>query len=264
MRVKIIFSVILLCFSKVSLLGENLAEEATNQISRIRQLQLENDYSPTNYNARGTANTFIIRPINQFDANSLIPYSQLVRIKFPLFVTYPYSRTSFASYSTGDMQIFDLLVLHEDQKLRVGFGGIAILPTATKVQAGQGKWQAGPAFGFTYSGIPKWQFSLLAQNPISFAGLSDQPSQFTLLFKPAIVRHFARNWYVTSDAEWTLYWSTKQFQIPVNLGVGKIITLKKSQQKINVCVEAEWMAYHRTPLVVPKFTMQFCLSFLFE
>lgn len=248
-----------------SLFGD-VAEEATNQITRIAQIQLENDYSPSCYYANGTTNTFYVKPIFRLAANSLIPLPQFVRIKAPVVTTLPYSTSSspitFASTSTGDTQLLDLLIFRDDKKLRIGLGLIGVLPTSTVVQAGQGKWQIGPAFGLSYTGIPHWQFSLLLQNPISFAGISRLPFQNSLYFKPSAVFNFFHNWYFISDAEWTLDWSRRQYQIPLNFGIGKIVTLAK--KKYNCCIEAEWMAYQHTNQVIPKFTIQFCLSFLYE
>jgi len=257
------FVLLLSLVKSQALSSDSLAEEATLVVTRIEMLEFEDDLSITTYNAHGSSNSFYIKPTYQFPTAEKIGYDQLVRIKSPLFVTYPKSKTTFASYSTGDTQIFDLLVLKDNNVFRLGLGFVAIIPTATKVQAGQGKWQLGPAFGFSYTGIPRWQFSLLAQNPNSFAGISKLPKQRTVLFKPAIVWHFTRNWYVTSDAEWTLYWSRRQYQIPVNFGIGRIVKLLPSEQKVNISAKAEWMAYHHTPQVVPKFTAQISLAFLF-
>jgi hypothetical protein len=258
--------ILLLCLGIYGSLYGNTAMEATNQISRITQIQIENDYSPSCYYAHGTTNTFYLRPIFRITPNRWIPVTQFIRIKALPVTTLPYSTDStpvtLASTSTGDTQFLDLFLFHDDQVYRAGVGFIAIIPTATVVQAGQGKWQAGPAFGFSYTGIPHWQFSILAQNPISFAGISRLPFQNTLLFKPSIVFNVTEEWYLISEAEWTLDWSQNQYQIPVNIGIGKIITFAK--KKYNLCVEAEWMAYQHTNQVIPKFTVQVTLAFLYE
>lgn len=254
----------LCCISGI--LQGNTAEEATNQITKITQIQIENDYSPSCYYAHGTTNTFYLRSISRVAPNRWIPVTQFIRIKALPVTTLPYSTQSSpitkASTSTGDTQFLDLFLFRDDNILRAGVGFTGILPTATTVQAGQGKWQIGPSIGLSYTGIPRWQFSLLAQNPVSFAGISRLPFQNTLLFKPLIVFNVTEDWYVISEAEWTLDWSRNQYQIPVNFGVGKIVTFAK--KKYNLCIEAEWMAYQHTNQVIPKFTIQFTFAFLYE
>jgi len=89
------------------------------------------------------------------------------------------------------MQLFDLFVLPwpaRETGLRLGVGPMFVFPTATHRLAGQGSWQAGPAFGAVYKGTPRLLLALLVQNPISFAYTEDarQP-QNTLLVQPAAI-----------------------------------------------------------------------------
>ncbi len=256
--IKLIFTLFL---STVANLLGTLSEEATAPVTRKEQLQFENDYSPSNYGAKGTQNNFYIKPLFLVPPNQWSPYTQQIRWKF-VMGTLPNSRTTVAAFSTEDTQFYDLFVIINHEKFRFGIGPMAILPTASKLQAGQGKWQLGPAFGISYTPIPKLQLGLLAQNPISFAGVSNLPDQNTLYFKPSIVYHFKHDWYISSDAEWTIVWNRRQIQIPVNFGIGKIITI--GTQKINLGIAAEWMAYQKATGVNPKFTTQLTFNLLFD
>lgn len=251
---------LLLLLTGSSLYG-TVAEEATNPVTKIEQLQFENDYSSSNYGAKGTQNNFYFKRVVLLPKNSFSSYRQQIRWKFEMG-TLPKSKTTVAAFSTEDTQVYDLFVVIDHERFRFGVGPMAILPTASKLQAGQGKWQLGPAFGFSYTPIPKLQFGILAQNPISFAGVSSLPHQNTLYFKPSIVYHFIRNWYVSTDAEWTIVWNRRQIQIPINFGIGTIVTI--AGQKINLGIAAEWMAYQKATGVNPKFTTQLTCNFLFE
>ena len=52
--------------------------------------------------------------------------------------------------------------------LLVGIGQTVVFPAATSRSAGQGAWQAGPAFGVICSGIRGLLLGFIAQNPIGF------------------------------------------------------------------------------------------------
>lgn len=148
---------------------------------------------------------------------------------------------------------------------RWGIGPAAIFPTATTLDAGQGKWQMGPALGISVLKFTGWQFGFLAQNPIAFAGNSHKSRQNYLLFQPFIIYHFEKNSYFISNGEWTIDWLQKNKQIPINLGGGHIFRL--GSFKIDAELQFQWMAYQnasKTQGFVPKCTFQFSFNFLFD
>jgi len=87
-------------------------------------------------------------------------------------------------------------------------GPTFVFPTATSKSAGQGAWQAGPALGGIYTGIPGLLIGFVAQNRISFAYTSPKrPPQNTLEFQPVFALHLWGKWYLRSaDANWTMGW----------------------------------------------------------
>src|SRR5208337_105204 len=107
------------------------------------------------------------------------------------------------------MQLFDLAVSPwppAETGLRFGLGPTFVFPTATSKSAGQGAWQAGPAFAAVYTGVPWLLAGFLLQNPITFAYTSrTRPPQSTMEFQPALLVHVWRGWYLRSaDATWTI------------------------------------------------------------
>jgi hypothetical protein len=82
------------------------------------------------------------------------------------------------------MQLLDLAVPPWPSKetgLKFGLGPTFLFPTATSKFAGQGAWQAGPAFAVVHTGVPRMLIGFLLQNPISFAyTLPDRLPQNTL------------------------------------------------------------------------------------
>jgi hypothetical protein len=76
------------------------------------------------------------------------------------------------------------------------------------VRAGQGAWQAGPAFAGVYTGVPRLLVGFLLQNPISFAYTSpNRRSQNNLAFQPVALFNLWDGWYLRSaDATWIYGW----------------------------------------------------------
>src|SRR4029079_13445924 len=111
----------------------------------------------------------------------------------------------------GDMQLFDLAVIPwpgKESGLLMGVGPVFHFPTGTHTSAGQNSWQAGPAFGAIYKGIPRILAGCLIQNPISFAYTTgDAKPQNAFLFQPVLLGYIGRGFYLKSaDATWTMSW----------------------------------------------------------
>jgi hypothetical protein len=67
--------------------GSSLAEQATNPVSNLLQIQIQNSYSWDNYNSSGDGNTFVFQPVIPIS----LPFKAV-----PLWVsrtTLPYVRT---------------------------------------------------------------------------------------------------------------------------------------------------------------------------
>jgi len=150
---------------------EKLEQDFTDPLTTLPQILFRDSYSPATYGTHVQTNQAIIRPIiPRIPANTLLPFVQLVRPTFAV-VTVPSarggSRTEF-----GDVALFDIAVLpwpKRESGFLVGIGPTFVFPTATSKSAGQGAWQAGPAFGLIYMGIRGLLIGAVVQNPISFA-----------------------------------------------------------------------------------------------
>ena len=135
-------------------------------VDHQRQLHASN-YGPcTNVQTNQT----IIRPIiPRVPPDTLLPFTQLIRPTFAL-VTVP-SRRGGSRTEVGDLQLFDLAVLPWLDRRKTGSldGSRTDLCVShgDVESAGQGSWQAGPAFGAVYTGIPGLLVGFIAQNPIS-------------------------------------------------------------------------------------------------
>jgi hypothetical protein len=238
-----------------------LAEEFSDPLTTLPQVFVQDAYTPVNYGVSSSANRVIARVIvPRVPRYSLFPFVQLVRPSFSL-VTVPTGRGGTRT-AFGDVQLFDLAVVPwpgRETGFVVGVGPVLVFPTATAREAGQGAWQAGPAFGAIHRGFPGWLLGCLVQDPISFAYTSpDRRPVGTLLVQPVVLRHLWRGLYAKSaDATWTYGWrSGSSLTIPLSFGLGWVI-LRPGLPPVNLFVSGEWMAYRRDAAGAPQTTVRF-------
>ena len=136
---------------------EKLERDFTDPLSTLPQIIFRDSYSPATYGTNVQTNQAIIRPIiPRIPSSSLLPFVQLIRPTFAL-VTVPSSRGGSRT-EFGDLPLFDVGVLPWPDRKKTGLlmalGPAFVFPTATSKSAGQGAWQAGPAFGAIYAGVP--------------------------------------------------------------------------------------------------------------
>ena len=247
---------------------EDLAREFTDPLTTLPQVFLKDTFSPVNYGTDLQTNQVVARAIiPRIPPNTLLPFVQLVRPTFSL-VTVPTpgggSRTDL-----GDMQLFDLAVSpwpSPETGLRFGLGPTFVFPTATSKFAGQGAWQAGPAFAAVYTGFPRLVIGFLLQNPISFAYTSpDRPSQNTLAFQPVALVSLWDGWYLRSaDATWVYGWHRHSPSLlPLSLGVGRVM-VRPGLPPMNFYVSVQWMAYHQNSPITSQWSVNFGVTIAFS
>jgi hypothetical protein len=246
-----------------------LADEFSDPLTTLPQLHIQNAYTPGMYGTDAQANRLIARMIvpRMPKRHSWFPFGQLIRPTFSL-VTVPTGTGSGTRTAFGDMQLFDLAVLpwpERESGLLMGVGPLFVFPTATDKAAGQGAWQAGPAFGAIYKGIPALIMGCLIQNPISFAYTSqDRQPVNTLLFQPILALYLGHGFYVKSaDSTWAMGWrSGSATTLPLSLGLGYVL-LHEDWPPLNFFVSGEWMAYRDNAPIAPQMTVRFGLTIAF-
>jgi hypothetical protein len=246
---------------------EKLEIEFTDPLTTLPQVFVKDAYSPANFGTHVQTNQAILRAIiPRIPPYSLLPFVQLIRPTFSL-VTVPSARGGTRT-ELGDTQLFDLAVLPwPDVKtnIKFGLGPMFVFPTATSRSAGQGAWQAGPALGAAYLGIPWLPMGFLFQNPISFAYTSpNRPPVSTAEFQPVLLLHLFRGWYLRSaDATWIYSWRRHSpILLPLSLGIGRVI-VRPGLPPLNFYVSGQWMAYRRYAPVAPQTTVNFGITVAF-
>jgi len=207
---------------------EPLWEAVVDPTAVLAQARFLDFYSPGNFQTSAQTNIALIQPIIPVAPLSFLPAEQLIRFTFKLS-TLATGPSSHPITALGDTQMYDLFQgkwsYIERWKLRFAIGGIVVFPTATDRRAGASAWQAGPAVGISFAGVPNLWAGLLAQNPISFAYTrSGATPQNVLFFQPGFSYRLGGGWYMKStDSVWNVNWRhNTPTTIPVSLGFGKI------------------------------------------
>ena len=253
-----------------------LEQEFTDPLTTLPQLIVRDSYSPANYGPctllacprNAETNQLIIRPvIPRIPPDSLLPLTQLIRPTFAL-VTVPSSRGGTRT-EFGDLPLFDIAVLpwpdRKETGLLLGIGPSLVFPTATSTSAGQGAWQAGPALGAIYTGIPSLLLGFIAQNPISFAYTSPRrPPQNTLEFQPVLALHLWDKWYFRSaEADWIVGWHRHSpTMLPISAGLGRTL-ISSGLPPMSLFVTGQWMVYRQFAPIAPQTTINFGVSIAF-
>jgi len=247
---------------------EQLERDFTNPLSTLPQVIIRDSYTPANYGTNVETNQAIIRPlIPRIPPYTFLPFDQLIRPTFSL-VTVPSSRGGSRT-EFGDLPLFDIAVLPwpdlQKTKLLVGIGPAFVFPTATSRSAGQGAWQAGPALGAIYSGIPGLLIGFVAQNPIGFAYTSpNRPPVNTFIFQPVIALHLWDKWYFRSaEADWTIGWHRHSpTALPLSAGLGRTL-VRPGLPPMSLFVTGEWMVYRQFAPLAPQTTINFGMTMAF-
>lgn len=245
----------------------NLVQREYDPTASLTQVQAKEIYTPAQYGADAQLNTLQIRSILAVSPLSLLPLEQLIRPTLRL-VTVARGKGTATATGFDDMQLLDLFVMpwpnSEETAFRWGFGPYFVFPTSTTNFSGQGSWQAGPAFGFAYRGIPGLNLSGLFQQATSFAYTSPQSNSVTLVsFQPLLSYQLGRGWYLkSSDATWTfnLRHNTST-TIPISAGFGKVWKLS-SGYAFDTSISGEWMAYRQFAARTEQTSVIFQLSAL--
>jgi len=255
---------------------EKLEQDFTDPLTTLPQLIVRDSYTPANYGPctplacfRGyETNQLVVRPlIPRVPPRSFLPFNQLIRPTLSL-VTVPSSRGGTRT-EFGDLSVFDVAVLPwPDRKktgLLIGIGPTFVFPTATSRSAGQGAWQAGPALGAIYTGIPGLLVGFIAQNPVSFAYTSpNRPPQNTFLLQPVFALHLWDKWYLRSaEATWTLAWRRHSpTMLPLSIGIGRTL-VRPGLPPMSLFVTGQWMAYRQYAPIAPQTTINFGITVAF-
>ena len=246
---------------------DRLAQKVEDPTAILMQLQLQDLYTPKNFQTSAQTNTIQLRAVVPIEAFSGFPFQQIIR---PTFKVESIATSSSSSTITEftDMELFDLFISNWPDPKETGFGwGVGptfVFPTGRDPASGKHAWEVGPAVGAKYQGVPRLMVGFLFQNPISFGYTnSSAKPQSQMEFQPIISYTFGHGWYVkSSDSTWTVNWRHgSSTTIPISLGFGRV--WKFEGIELNPWVSGEWTAYRQYSKITPMYTVRFGVTLLF-
>ena len=242
----------------------SLAVTANNPIANLIQVELQNMYTPSNYNSDGYSNVAVFQPIMPFN----LPWE-----KVPLLVTrttLPYISTPDLDGGVGRKDGFGDIVAQgyfipklKTKGVMVGVGYNLVIPTAGDNEyVGSGKWSVGPAAVYFNLKSPSVQWGLLGYSSFSFADAanSDRDYVSNVSIQPILVKNFDKGWYVGAPDEPQTYdFNTNEWTFNLGGRLGRVMKLGK--QPVNLFGQATYNP--NDDIVAPEWTLKVNLTLLF-
>jgi hypothetical protein len=245
---------------------DTLANEVNDPVAALTQFQLKNEYTPAEYGTNAQPNTIQIRSVFAVRPHLFTPLEQLVRPTLQI-VTVPRGKGSATTTAIDDFQLLDLFVMPlpdaKETGFRWGVGTYWVFPTSTSNFTGNGAWQLGPSWGFSWQ-VEKLKLAALFQQSTSFAYTSSHSKSVAQLqIQPILNYDLMNGWYVTSsNANWKIDLKHKSStEIPISVGLGKIWKMSNGYSA-NAAIQGECMAYRQFAIHTEQFTLVFQLSLL--
>jgi hypothetical protein len=239
----------------------SLVKDAKNPFADLVNLQLFYDANLGVGPANNTQQVVTLQPLVPVHLTS--DWIVITRTILPLIEQPGTAPGEGSVHGLGDTQFAALLSPARVGSLNWGLGPVFQLPTASNQALGQGKWGAGPAAGFQWTGT-QWTLGLVALNIWSFAGSSNRPEVNQMQLQPSVNYTFKDNpnrylsFGPTITADWTAS-ASQRWTVPVSLGIGQL--LKFGQRSVNL----QTTAYYNVvaPSGDSQWTLELLVQFLF-
>ena len=122
---------------------ESLTEKANDPTATLIQLEIKDEYTPSEYGTNAQPNILILRGILAIQPHGPLALEQIIRPTFQI-ETKPLGKGAATRTGFGDTQLFDLFVVPWPNSRETGFrwaiGPYFVFPTASWHGAGQGAW----------------------------------------------------------------------------------------------------------------------------
>lgn len=105
-----------------------------------------------------------------------------------------------------------------------GAGPVLLIPTGTDDLLGSDKWGIGPT-GVALKQQGPWTYGALANHIFSIAGNEDRPDVNATFLQPFVNYTTPDAWSYIANIEATRDWENKQWSVPLNLQVAKVVKL---------------------------------------
>ncbi len=205
-------------------------KEANNPLASIKTANLHNYYMPKMFGVPdATYNQTWIRyaqPIGSFIIRASMPFETVS------------AANAEPETGLGDMNIFGIYKFKsKNPGIELGIGPTLTLPTGTN-DMGAGKWQAGVSAIAFFKSSPIIQVGSLVTWQTSFAGNSDRDDVSMLTPQLFFMWQVGGGTYLRSTGVWTFDLESGSYNVPIGLGVGKVI--KAGRKTFNIFMEPQY------------------------
>ncbi len=199
-------------------LDEETLKKANNPMAKIKALNVHNYIVSKVYGAPDAS-------MNQLNVRYSQPLGKfLLRASMPFVV----SSVSAAGPTTGlgDFNMFGIYTLPAKNGNQFGIGPLIVAPTGTH-NLGQGKWQTGVSALAFFAKSHILQVGSLLQWQTSFAGDEDRPDVSLLTPQMFFIWQIGGGTYLRSTGVWSFDLTNGHYNVPLGLGVGKVVKVNK-------------------------------------
>lgn len=205
----------------------DLAQELTNPLADLMtipvQVNYDTDIGPSNTGSKYTTN---VQPVIPFDISE--DWNVISRTIIPLISQEDIFANAGSQSGIGDinLSLFFSPKSPTSDGVIWGVGPVFLLPTASDELLGTEKWSTGLggvalAFdgGFTYGALGNHIWSV--------AGDKDRANVNLTFLQPFGAYTWPNAWTISVQSETTYNWESKQWGVPVNAAVSKLVFLGK-------------------------------------
>jgi hypothetical protein len=212
-------------------LAKKLSNPIASMISVPFQFNYDHGYGPDNGD-RGVMN---FQPVIPFSLND--DWNVISRTIVPVTSQSDIAGPSGTQFGLGDtLQSFFFSPVHPtDSGIIWGAGPAFLLPTATDDLLGSGKWGVGPTAVVLKQTGP-WTVGGLANHIWSVAGDGDRPDVSSTFLQPFVSYTTHDAWTFGLNTESTYDWKNKDWSVPLNLTVSKLVVVDKQPISLGATV----------------------------
>lgn len=204
----------------------DLAQELTNPVADLVTIPIQMTFDQNIGLADdGWKLQTNIQPVYPFNLNE--NWNLITRTIFPLIRQDEIVPGAGSQFGDGDLTL-SLFASPKKPTNGViwGVGPILYLWTASDELLGAEKWGVGPtAIALTMRGC--WTMGALANHVWSFAGSSRRDDINSTFVQPFVAYTWPSAWTVSFQSETTYNWEIKEWSVPVNVAVAKLVTMGK-------------------------------------
>jgi len=204
-----------------------LAQELTNPIANLITVPVQINFDRNiGVNDQGNKSLMNIQPVIPVDVND--GWTLITRTIVPVVSQNNIIPDGGSQFGLGDIneQLFFSPKKPTSGGLIWGVGGAFVLPTATDSKLGTKKWSAGPSMVLITMQGP-WTIGALANHVWSFAGDKNRPDISNTFMQPFVAYTWPSAWTVSVQTESNYNWEGKQWSVPVNAAVAKLVRIGK-------------------------------------